>query len=147
MSLKQWENNGWLKAHRSSAREISDLLKVADRDLDDCRLPGLSPDWRLGIAYNAALQSAAAALAVSGYRAARDAHHYRVIQSLAYTIGFQPEQILVLDRIRKKRNIGGYERTGAVSDKEATEAIELAQDLRRNVEDWILKEHPGIIDK
>jgi len=47
-------------------------LRLAERDLRECQAAGLSPDWRLAIAYNAALQSATAALAAAGYRAARD---------------------------------------------------------------------------
>jgi len=86
MSLQNWLNNGWLTEHRTSLQEITALLAVADRDLSDCKTSGLSPDWQLNIAYNAALQTATAALAASGNRAVRDAHHYRVIQSLAHTI-------------------------------------------------------------
>ena len=85
MSLQDWLRSGWLIEHQTSRQEISDLLGMADRDLAQCRTPHLSPDWQLNIAYNAALQAATAALAASGYRAARDAHHYRVIQSLALT--------------------------------------------------------------
>ena len=76
MSLTNWRDNGWLSDHKTSPQEISDLLSVADRDLSDCESPGLSPDWQLSIAYNAALQTATAALAACGYRAGRDAHHY-----------------------------------------------------------------------
>jgi len=36
---------------------------------------GLDPDWRLNIAYNAALHSATAALAAEGYRATRESYH------------------------------------------------------------------------
>jgi hypothetical protein len=103
MSLKDWLRNGWLVEHQTSPEEIRDLLEVADRDLADCRTPGLSPDWRFGIAYNAALQTAAAALAASGYRAAREAHPYRVIQSLVYTTNADQSLIYKLDRFRKKR--------------------------------------------
>ena len=55
MSLKEWIRNNWLVEHESSPREIGDLLTVVDRDLKDCQAPGLSPDWRLTIAYNGAL--------------------------------------------------------------------------------------------
>ena len=47
----------------------------------------VSDDWRFAIAYNAALQAATAALAAAGYRASRENHHYRVIQSLELTLG------------------------------------------------------------
>jgi hypothetical protein len=145
MSLADWQTNGWLTAHQSSAREITDLLGVADRDLNDCQVAGLSPDWRLNIAYNAALQAATAALAAAGYRAVRDAHHYRVIQSLAHTIGAPVSQIDQLERFRKKRNIGGYERAGSISDQEAQEMITLAQQLRQKVEEWLKANHSDLV--
>ena len=71
MSLQDWLNNGWLIKHRTSPQEIANLLAIADRDLTDCQASGLSTDWQMNIAYNAALQASIAALAASGYRAAR----------------------------------------------------------------------------
>ena len=145
MSLKDWLRNGWLIEHQTSPREIADLLGLADRDLADCRTSGLSPDWQFNIAYNAALQSAAAALAAAGYRAERASHHYRVIQSLAHTIGADTNLTAQFDQFRKKRNIGGYERSGMVSDQEAKEMLDLAEKLRQDVEDWIREKHPELL--
>lgn len=145
MSLSDWQKNNWLTAHGSSPREIADLLGVVDRDLADCQTPGLSADWRLNIAYNAALQAATAALAAAGYRATRDSHHYRVIQSLALTIGAESSLVMQFEQFRKKRNIGGYERAGSVSDLEAGEMLTLAQDLRRQVVQWLGDKHPGLL--
>ncbi len=142
MSLRDWLANGWLVEHKSDAREIADLLAVSNRDLRDCRATGLSPDWQLNIAYNAALQTATAALAAAGYRAARDAHHYRVIQSLAHTIGVDPGLITHLDAFRKKRNMGEYDRAGNTSAQEAEEMLALAKRLRKDVEMWLDKNHP-----
>ncbi len=144
MSLKDWLANGWITEHKSSPREISDLFGVADRDIADCQTSGLSPDWKLNIAYNAALQTATAALAAAGYRAGRQTHHYRAIQSLAYTVKTDSNIIAQFDQFRKKRNVGGYERIGVVSDLEANEMLSLAQVLRREVEEWIQKEHPEL---
>ncbi|HUV65397.1 MAG TPA: hypothetical protein VMW24_15985 [Sedimentisphaerales bacterium] len=145
MSLKDWLENGWLTKHETSEEEIRNLLGVADRDLCDCQSPGLSADWQMNIAYNAALQAATAALAVCGYRASRDSHHYRIIQSLAYTIAVRKELIAQLDQFRKKRNIGGYERAGLVSDAEAAEMIVLAQKLRNEVEKRIQTRYPKFL--
>lgn len=147
MSLKSWQDNGWLVYHTTSKQEIEDLLAIADRDLKDCVTPDLSSDWRLNIAYNAALQTATAALAACGYRATREARHYRVIQSLAYTIGAKPDLVARFDRFRKKRNIGGYERAGSVSDIEAAEMLSLAQSIRSEVELWLEKNHTHLIKK
>ena len=116
---------------------------MADRDLADCQSPNLSPDWRLNIAYNAALQLATAALAAAGYRPSRESHHYRVIQSLALTIGTDSDLIETFDQFRKKRNIGGYERAGLVTDQEAREMFELAEQLRADVEKWIGDNYTG----
>ncbi len=145
MSLQDWLKNGWLTEHKPSRQETRDLLGVADRDLADCAVPGLSADWRLNIAYNAALQLATAAMAAAGYRPARESHHYRVIQSLAHTVGANDAIIGRLDQFRKKRNIGGYERAGLVSDAEVHELIGLARDLRVSVERWIKETHPSLL--
>jgi hypothetical protein len=80
MNLADWHKNGWIKPHQTSPQEIADLK--------DAKAKGLSDDWRFNIAYNAALQTATAALAASGYTVAKgDSNHFRVIQSLAFTIG------------------------------------------------------------
>jgi len=118
---------------------------MADRDLTQCQTPHLSPDWQLNIAYNAALQAATAALAAAGYRASREAHHYRVIQSLAYTVKADESLIAQLDKFRKKRNIGSYERAGAVSEQEVKEMVALAKDLTDEVITWLKKKHPELL--
>ena len=145
MSLTDWLNNGWLTEHKTSPNEITNLLAIVDRDIKESQLQGLSSDWRLNIAYNAALQAATAALAASGYRATRDGHHYRVIQSLAYTIGANRSLVAQLDQFRKKRNISDYELAGAVSDFEVQEMITLAKKLRDAVKTWLGKNHPELL--
>jgi uncharacterized protein (UPF0332 family) len=145
MSLEDWQHSGWLSAHEPSRQEISDLLAIADRDLKDCRSPGLSADWRFNIAYNALLQAATAALAAAGYRASRDSHHYRILQSLRWTVGAPTETVSYLDALRKKRNLTGYERVGAVSDKEVEGIIETAGAMRQQVEEWIKATHPTLL--
>lgn len=147
MSLHDWLKNGWLIEHKTSPQEIADLLSVADRDLDNCQTAGLSPDWKLNIAYNAALQMATAALAAAGYRAARDAHHYRVIQSLAYAIGADARLITQFDGFRKKRNISGYERAGVVSAQEVKEMLILAGNLRASVIKWLRTNYPKLLQE
>lgn len=145
MSLQNWLNNRWLEGHRTSAREIDELLAIADRDISDSQIPELSADWKMNIAYNAALQLATAALAASGYRAAREAHHYRIIQSLAYTINADTELITLFDRFRKKRNISGYDCVGMVSDHEANEMRDFAIRFRERITAWLREKHPDLV--
>jgi hypothetical protein len=147
MSLKNWRDSGWLTDHKSSRREISDLLSVAERDLKDSSASGISADWQLAIAYNAALQTATAALSASGYRAAREAHHYRIIQSLAHTIQAKSNLINQLDTFRKKRNIGGYEAAGRISQQEADEMRRLAKDLYEKIVKWLHQNHTNLMKK
>jgi hypothetical protein len=145
MSLADWQKNGWLTSHRTSAREIADLLAVVERDLGDSAAEAVSADWRMNIAYNAALQAATVALAASGYRAARDQHHFRIIQSLRETIGMSAATVATFDAFRKKRNITGYERVGIVSDSDAAEMRQLAVTIRDEVRAWVRKNHPDLL--
>ena len=145
MSLKDWLNDGWVKPHRSSAQEINNLLGIADRDIIQSNLSGLDNDTRLSIAYNAALQCCAAALAAEGYRISREAHHFRLIQSLRFTLNLGSPVIELLDNFRKKRNISDYERAGTVSEQEAAEMLELAKKLRNEVAEWLRNKHAGLI--
>jgi uncharacterized protein (UPF0332 family) len=138
LSLNDWLKNGWLIEHKTGTEEIQDLFRIVDRDLKDCEVTKLSPDWRFNIAYNAALQCAKAALAVAGYRTSRESHHYRLIHSLAYTIQADDKLIIQFDMFRKKRNISDYMRAGEVSDLEVSEMIALAKKLRRCVNEWIM---------
>lgn len=147
MSLEDWLANKLIEIHRPSVREIAELLNICDRDLEKSRISELGPDWQLSIAYNAALQAAIAALAASGYRAKKEGHHYRVIQSLAYTIKAEPALIKQLDKLRQKRNISDYERAGMVTEQEAGAMILLAEELRNMVTFWLKKNHPELMQE
>ena len=130
MSLSSWRENGWLQPHQVSDAEIKDLLKIAERDLKDCKVKGISLDWQFNIAYNAALQLARAVLFASGYRASHESHHHRVIQSLALTLKLDPLAVKKFDMFRTKRNFSDYEAAGAVSEVEVREMAQLAERIR-----------------
>lgn len=86
MSLKQWEDNGWLKPHRTSRKEINNLLGIVDRDLRDAG-KDISADRRFGIAYNAALKLCTILLYAKGYRPSHESHHYRTLAALSEILG------------------------------------------------------------
>jgi len=144
VSLEDWLTDKLIETHRPSAGEIANLLHICDRDLEKCQITELGPDWRLSIAHNAALQAASAALAAAGYRARKEGQHYRVIQSLAFTINTDPAIIKQLDKFRQKRNISDYERAGLVTEQEAEEMVTLAKQLRDDVEQWLRIHHPKL---
>ena len=145
MSLDEWLKNSWVVRHQTSPQEIANLLALSDRDIHDCRAEGLSPDWKMNIAYNAALQAATAALAANGYRVSRDSHHFRIIQSLRWTINPDESIIIQFELFRKKRNIVGYEQAGTVSRQEAEEMLILAKEIRDQVTWWIKANHKDLM--
>lgn len=145
MSLTNWHAAGWLVEHKTTPKEVRDLFAVADRDLKDSAVPGISSDTQLGLAYNAALQVSGAALAAAGYRASRERKHYLTLQSLTHTIGADAKLVARLDAFRKKRNVGDYERAGSTSTKEANELRDLAVEVRGKVRTWIEKSRPELL--
>ena len=123
MSLKQWLDNGWLKPHSTSKEEITNLLNIVDRDLQDTGC-NLSDDWRFGIAYNAALKLCTILLYSEGYRPAQGLQHYRTIMALPLILGKEKESdAQYLNVSRSKRNIVEYDYVGGVSKGEAEELI------------------------
>jgi hypothetical protein len=144
VSLRDWVTNHWLVAHEASAQEIGDLLAVVDRDLADAAVPRLSPDWQLGITYNAALQLATLALVAEGYRPGRERAHERAILSLRETVRSSPKTVDFLDVIRRKRNQINYEHVGTTSAAEAAELHRVVTALRAEVVRWLRQHHPAL---
>ena len=142
MSLKEWAERGWIEVHETSADEVANLLRIAQRDIAQSETVGLNADWQLNIAYNAALQCATVALAASGFRP-RD--HYYAIESLRHTMGLPPGFITRLDGFRKRRNLNAYDREGMTSDKEANEMQDLARELLARVRKWLKEKHPELL--
>ena len=145
MNLRQWAENGWLKPHKTSFIEISNLLKIVDRDLVDAS-GILSDDWRFGIAYNAALKLCTILLYAEGYKPERNLGHYRAIHALSIILGEnRKKDVSYLDTCRNMRNIVEYDYVGAVTDENAAELIEFVKELKRDVLGWLKQNHPELI--
>ena len=146
MSLTQWFNNAWIVTHETSPAEIRQLLAVVRRDIEVASDTS-NADWRFGVAYNSALKLCTALLYASGFRAVRDANHYRTIQSLPIILGDQREKdAKYLDSCRKKRNELEYIRVDVVTLREADELIEFCKELLADVESWLKENHPELLD-
>jgi hypothetical protein len=144
MSLQSWLQNSWLVQHTTSPEEITNLLAISDRDLAACQVKQLPADWRFAIAYNAGLQAATAALAAAGYRAARDNHHYRVIQSLEFTTAPGTKLLATFDGFRKKRNVSRYDVVRYVYDHETDAKLKQSTSIGQEVERWIRASRPEL---
>jgi hypothetical protein len=146
-TLDVWVSSGSLQRYATSRAEIDDLLSVADRDLASAQTPRLSDDWKLTIAYNAALAAARAGLAAAGFRVSpsEKGHHYRLVESLRYTVEAPGSDVDLLQRMKKKRHVSDYEVAGAVSEREAQEMHELAVRIRDLVVHWLREHHPELL--
>lgn len=145
MSLKQWLENGWLRPHQTSKREIGNLLQIVERDLKDAE-GGISEDWRFGIAYNAALKLCTLLLYAEGYRPEKTLQHYRSLQSLPLILGDgRKADAEYLDACRSKRNIAEYDYVGGVTEEDVKELIEFVRELRSSVLAWLKDNHPELI--
>jgi hypothetical protein len=128
MSLENWASNKWLERLESDREEM-----VAS---------GMSADAQLSLAYDAIRASATAALHATGYRVVRGGgEHYRTIEALEFSIDPQRKLIPKLDALRRKRNTGAYDDYGLVAQGEADLAGRLAVQVRREVQDWIRRNH------
>ncbi len=145
MSLQSWLENGWLRRHKSSKKEIADLLKIVERDLKDAEVE-ISDDWRFGITYNAALKLCTILLYAEGYRPEKTLQHYRTIQALPLILGENRKADAdYLDACRSKRNIVEYDYVGAVTEDDVRELSEFVKDFRNSVLDWLRENHPELI--
>jgi hypothetical protein len=146
MTLANWLNSGWLKAHATSAAEVKALLEKVERDIAEAGKSEISADWRLAIAYNACLGCATVAMRASGYRAPEgDGHHYRTIESLRFALRAESGLISTLHAFRKKRSIVSYDAAGTVSETEVAEVLKLARELLKRLQRWLEAHHPELL--
>jgi len=145
MTLKQWADNGWLKPHKTNRQEVGNLLVIVRRDLADAQVGGISPDWRFGIAYNAALKLCTILLYAEGYRPTQNLAHYRTLQALPLVLGDERKPDAdYLDACRTKRNTVEYDYAGGATDMDASELIEFTKTLETCVLDWVKSRYPDL---
>lgn len=96
-----------LDAVRPDREQAMRLLAAAERNLADAQLAALSNENRFDAAYKAIMQLAMLALHANGFRTltSRPGHHQTAIQTLPQTIGLPVERMIVLDALRKQRNL------------------------------------------
>lgn len=89
---------------------INRLLAAAERNSQDARIPNLSNENRFDAAYKAIMQIANAALQARGYRTltSKPGHHQTMLQCLTKTMDIELQQLILLDGLRKQRNVADY---------------------------------------
>ncbi len=145
MTLKQWELNNWLKKHSTNRKEIENLFKLVERDINSAK-ENTHPDWIFNIAYNAALKLCTILLYSSGYMAERKSNQYYTIQSITEILGSNKnKEAAYLDSCRVKRNTSSYDYAGSISEKEADELLDFVQKYHNEVKEWMLNNHPELL--
>ena len=138
MSLDNLVKSGQIKPHKTSPAEIRKLLATAESNLLDARVDAIADTTRFDVAYKAIMQSALIALMASGYRPSTHApgHHQTLIASLRLTMAVSQQDWLVLDALRKKRNIIDYE--GELIDSASLNmCVARAEALVQSTRQWL----------
>ncbi|MDN7945691.1 DNA-binding protein [Burkholderia multivorans] len=132
-----------LEAIEPDRAQVLRLLAAAERNLTDARLAGLSNENRFDAAYKAIMQLAMLALHANGFRplTSRPGHHQTAIQTLSQTIGLPVGRMIVLDALRKQRNLSDY--SGDVVPMSAVdECFDSAAALMADVKAWLVANKP-----
>lgn len=126
--------------------QVVKLLAAAERNIADAQLDGLSTENRFDAAYKAILQLATVALHANGYRTltSKPGHHQTAIQTLPLTVGLPQAKVIVLDALRKQRNLSDYS-GDLVPNSAATECLVSAKDLLAHVRAWLTTQKPELL--
>ena len=145
--LRRLLDEGRLRPHRTDAREVADLLAVAERDIADAGVMAVSLDRRFATAYSAALQFATIVLYASGYRAsAQRGHHAVTIAVLPELLGDEAKALAAyLDSCRSLRNMSDNDRVGAVSERDVLDLLAEVEAFRDRVCCWLRSHHPDLL--
>jgi hypothetical protein len=123
------------------------MLQVADRDLSDAAVPGLSSDRLFIIAYEAAFTLASIPIRCAGYETHGQGHHWTTFQALPLAMGDDLQDLSdYFESCRNKRNIGAYDRSGGISRSEAAELLTEAMAFKATVTKWVRDQFPELLD-
>jgi len=146
MNLKRLLNQGRLTPHKTSRKEIANLIDLARRDIKDAELRSLSLDRKFACAYNAVLQLATILLYCKGYRPKGIGHHVTVFEAMKEILGKDYYELAdYFDSCRAKRNTADYDYTGGISKQETEELIKEAESFLRTILRWLKANYPNFI--
>ena len=146
MTLENLVRIGRLKRHEPTRAEIARLLAAAERNIRDARVRGVSTETRFDAAYKAGFQCGLVALLARGYRPSttEPGHHATVIQSLATTIGITSDRLVVLDKLRRLRNLSDYSGED-ISETETASCLRTVEALHGVLTDWLRAQRPDLL--
>ena len=124
---------------------IARMLAAAERNIADAQLAALSAENQFDAAYKAIMQCAMIGLRANGYRTltSRPGHHQTALQTLPLTIGLSTERMIVLDALRKQRNLADYE-GDPVTAQTVADCLAQAAQLLADVKAWLAANKPEL---
>ena len=127
-----------LQLFEATPAGIQRLLAAAERNLADARLPGLSAENRFDAAYKTLMQCAMIGLWANGYRTStsQPGHHQTALQTLPKTMNVGQDTVIVLDALRRQRNLNDYE-GDPIADAAVTECLVQADALLAHARQWL----------
>jgi hypothetical protein len=146
VSLENLLKINQLQRHTASAQEVQRLLAAASRNLADSGVEGISDETRFDAAYKAIMQCAMVGLMGNGYRPSTTTpgHHQTMLQSLGHTMGLGNEVWIVLDSLRKKRNLNDY--SGELIEPAAVRScVSHAHALLTTTRRWLSEHRPDLL--
>lgn len=117
---------------------IKRLIDAAKRNIADSKVTAVSAENRFDAAYKAIMQIANAALQAHGFRTltSKPGHHQIMIQSLAKTLEIDNNTVILLDAMRKQRNVADYS-GDIVPESTVKDCIVQAEKLLKTFNLWL----------
>lgn len=145
MTLENLLKIGRLSALAPQRNDIQRLLHAAQRNLADAKVDAVSEESRFDAAYKCIMQCAMTALRASGYRTStsQPGHHQTAIQALPLTVGLDSRTMVLLDSLRKQRNISDYN-GDPVSQSLLEACVHEAEAMLALVQTWLATTHPDL---
>lgn len=136
-----------LQRFEASAIGVQRLLAAAERNLADAGIAALSSENRFDAAYKAIMQCAMIGLWANGYRTStsQPGHHQTALQVLPKSLGVARDVVIVLDALRKQRNLNDYE-GDPVSDAAVVECCEQARCLIEHTKIWLRENRTDLLE-
>ncbi len=137
-----------LQNFEASAIGVQRLLTSASRNLADADLAALSAENRFDAAYKTIIQCAMIGLWANGYRTStsQPGHHQTALQVLPKTLGLAQDVVIILNALRKQRNLNDYE-GDPVSDSAVAECCKQAAFLLEHTQTWLQNNRPDLLKK
>lgn len=137
-----------LLAFSATPQGVQQLLAAASRNLADAQLRQLSAENRFDAAYKCIMQCAMLGLAAHGYRTStsQPGHHQTALQALPLTMGLPSDIIIVLDSLRRQRNLNDYE-GDPIADDAVAECIAQGKALLAHTQKFLQTQFPDLLVK